>query len=249
MVNSTSKGERYNLLRIASGKEKGCRICTLGGFNRDVTTSYNNLWAKTSAMDNTITYLTANTTLYVSSTSVADTTQSIQVTGVDSNYNDVVAIAALNGQSQVALSNDIYRVFDSRVIGTTDPAGDIYIAESDTLTGGVPDTSSKIKCAIEQGYNIGATGTLTISKGIKAIAISQRFNGDSAKKTTYQLRARFPGNIWWTFAEFVLTVDALEYDYDFNIPLPAGTDVEVLAKVNSSTEQVISNWTFVCVEE
>ena len=98
------------------------------------------------------TYLTANTQLYISSSSASDTSVSLVLTGVDDDYAPIVLTATCTGQTQVAFSAaTAFRVFTCAVIGSTGAVGNLYIAESDTLTAGVPDTASKVKALIPLG--------------------------------------------------------------------------------------------------
>ena len=98
-------------------------------------------------------YLTANTQLYVSSTSTLDVGNLIVSPGLDDAYVMATAIAFTNGQEQVPMSIELFRVFVSLVGNEPGLVGDVYIAEADTLTGGVPDTPSKIKNMIPRSTN------------------------------------------------------------------------------------------------
>lgn len=117
------------------------------------------------------TYLTADTTLYASSTSASDTAVTLACFGVNDEYEQIVRTVTLNGQNQVELSGQMFRVLEIVVTGSTAPLGDIYIAESDTLTGGVPDTESKIKSKVILGNNKSKNGFYTVPKDKYAIVV------------------------------------------------------------------------------
>ena len=55
--------------------------------------------------DGDYTYLTAETNLYASSTSAADTVQTVTINGMDGNYNFKTATVTLTGQSQVLVGS------------------------------------------------------------------------------------------------------------------------------------------------
>ncbi len=90
------------------------------------------------------TYLTSATQLFLSSSSALDTVQ-VRVKGLDENWYAKTETINLTGQSQVALPGTWMRINTMQNIGSSATAGDVYCAESDTLTGGIPDTTSKIK--------------------------------------------------------------------------------------------------------
>jgi hypothetical protein len=109
-------------------------------------------------------YLTTDTQLYASSTDAGDN-QILVIIGLDDNYEQVIRFATLNGQNQVALNALIFRIFQVVTISSTNPVGDIYIAESDSLTGGVPDTVSKIKSKMVGGTAQSAQAITTVPAG------------------------------------------------------------------------------------
>lgn len=121
-------------------------------------------------------YLTADTTLYASSSSASDTDVDIIVTGLDETYTEITRTVNLNGQSQVALSGDMFRVFTAIVAETSNntPLGDVYIAEADTLTGGVPDTASKIKSKIPLSVDM---NNAVIDSGTEFASSNSTHNG------------------------------------------------------------------------
>ena len=95
------------------------------------------------------TYLTANTQLYASSSSASDTAVTLLLSGLDDSYNPVTTTVTLNGQTQVAFSlATVFRIYTVSVIGATSPIGEVFIAETDTLTAGAPNTASKVKAKI-----------------------------------------------------------------------------------------------------
>lgn len=98
------------------------------------------------------TYLTANTQLYVSSSDPLDTEIEVLMQGLDDEYNPIVLTATTdgaNGQVQVPLSSATsFRTDTFFVSGNKTPVGELYLAEIDTLSGGVPIDPTKIKAKI-----------------------------------------------------------------------------------------------------
>jgi len=93
--------------------------------------------------------------LYVSSTSAADTTQSVTITGLDANYDVITETIALTGQTRAAGTKAFLRV--NSVTLSAACAGIVYVFYAVTVTAGVPDTVSKIQANVAiaalQAYN------------------------------------------------------------------------------------------------
>ena len=135
------------LLEISKGSMPGYEAVILEGYMDGADVTLRNLgwyYDGVESTEATYTFLTAGTELFVSSSNAGDT-QNITVDGVDGSYDKKTATVALSGQSQVSLGTGWLRVNFAVNAGSTDFAGKIYIAESDTLTAGVPDTDSKVK--------------------------------------------------------------------------------------------------------
>lgn len=135
------------LLEISKGTMPGYSSVIMEGYMDGVDNTLRTLGFYFDGVESTVanyTFLTAGTELFVSSSSAGDT-QDIKVTGLDSSYVAKIATVALNGQTQVSLGTNWFRVNFASNAGTTSFTGKIYIAESDTLTAGVPDTHSKVK--------------------------------------------------------------------------------------------------------
>lgn len=91
--------------------------------------------------------------LYISSSNVADVGIPVLVEGLNADGMIQQVIVILNGQTQVKLDGWWWRQYRAANADTgTDIQGYVYIAEQDTLTGGVPDTASKIKIIIESTF-------------------------------------------------------------------------------------------------
>ena len=103
------------------------------------------------------TLLTSAATMYASCTDNTNGVgQTYRVEGLDANWDTQYGQVVLNGNAQVAVTTltggaatwtRIHRVYQTSA--TPNPVGDVYIAETDTLTGGVPNTASKIHANID----------------------------------------------------------------------------------------------------
>ena len=137
------------LLEISKSNLPGYENVVLEGYMDGVDNILRDLgflWNGVESTETRLTQLTAATELFVSSSSASDTVVTIDVEGVDINYDKKTASVTLNGQNQVSLGTGWFRVnFAENNHATLGFAGKIYIAESDTLTAGKPDIHSKIK--------------------------------------------------------------------------------------------------------
>lgn len=120
--------------------------------------------------------LNGSTEVFVNSTNAGDTTQEVSVGGLDANFQFAVTTVTLNGQTQVSLGNFTHVQTCVLASGST-PAGDVYVAESDTLTAGVPNTNSKVKAKMIQGNNNTRNGFFMVPDGFIAATTATRGNG------------------------------------------------------------------------
>ena len=121
------------------------------GRNATVSTSFETVWE----YGGNETYVTSNVINTMSSSSASDTDVDVTIeghtvsgTGADAQFTFVIQTANTDGQGKVVLATPLARVSRAYVSGATAPLGDIYIAEDDTLSGGVPTTASKVHITI-----------------------------------------------------------------------------------------------------
>jgi hypothetical protein len=123
------------------------------GENPDVGTSEEDIWL-TGGQE---TLLTTGATMYASCTDNTNGVgQVLSVSGLDENWELQEGIVTLTGQTQAAITKldgsaaswtRIHRAY--QISATPDPVGDVYFAESDTVSLGVPQTSTKIHAFID----------------------------------------------------------------------------------------------------
>lgn len=119
------------------------------GDNPVVSTTEEDIWN----VGGDETLLTAGATMYIS---CEDNTngvgQTFSITGLDENWDQQTKTVVLTGQTQAAIPGSWTRIFDGfQISANPDPTDNCWIAESDTLTSGVPDTATKIHGKIEYG--------------------------------------------------------------------------------------------------
>lgn len=123
------------------------------GKNEAVGTSEEDIWL--TGGDETL--LTSGATMYASCTDNTNGVgQVLKVEGLGPNWELQEGVVTLTGQTQAAITlNDgsaatwtrIHRAYQRSA--SPDPVGDVWIAETDTLTAGVPDTSTKVHALID----------------------------------------------------------------------------------------------------
>lgn len=93
-------------------------------------------------------------------------TQDIEVHGLDTNYDEVIQTITLTGQTRVALTTDLIRVYRLVNMGSTDIAGAVYCFVNTALGGdGVPDDTTKIRAVINNGDNQTLMAVYTVPAG------------------------------------------------------------------------------------
>ena len=146
-----------NGLSIAKGDVVGTSFIHKFGNAPDYDTTDNEVtvWDGANDADQAVMSYTYSTTAdidRISSSNNGDT-QDIEIQGLDSNYDLVVQTITLTGQTPVALTTNLIRVFRLKNVGSTDIAGFVYCFVNVATTGGVPNTSANIRAVITNGNN------------------------------------------------------------------------------------------------
>lgn len=159
------------------------------GHNPDVGATAEWLWH----LGGTETLLTAGATMYASSTNAADTGMVLYITGLDENWDRQYGLVTLNGQSQVEITKvngsaaQWTRICNTHQVSALPGfVGDVYIAESDTLTLGVPNTATKIHDLVEgtDGENNSEKAICTIPRNHTGFILGGRASLLTASGTT-----------------------------------------------------------------
>ena len=244
------------LVEVAKGNVTGAEDERFTGRSLKIgTAAFETLWDQ----GGDLTYLTANTQLYISSSSAADTTVQVRVEDMTDDHNRITYTVTTNGQSQVILPGLSFRTAQCLVLlGSDTPVGDLYIAEADTLTGGVPDTASKIKSKIalspfDSGQfastNITHNGFYTVPAGKKLHSLI--YLGTTAKgcDISVDLRVRANGGAWlsifmnWAY-QSVVPIELINKG-----SIGAKSDIELRVKSGNVDGEFEANFQFILIDD
>jgi len=233
-------------LDIARGLIPGFSTDSILSFNPDVDiASEETIWEQ----GGLYTYLTADTELFFSSSDASDTNIGLKIEGMTDDFlvkNTLFTFTA--GQSQQSIGV-FFRIFKITVISGNSPVGDVYIAEADTLTLGVPDTASKIKTKMLQGTNISQLGAITIPLNhtmyVVRVITHTRKNKDAVIKAVVRPDG-FPGFIQTT--QFPSFQNSFELILDPPFVINEKTDLELRATTTTNQTEVVSNVGFILID-
>ena len=217
------------LIEVTRGNIPGQQYINISGHNPSlVADTPENVWD----YGGLYTYLSAETTLYASSTNAGDTGILVIVFGLDGDYLRVTRTVVLNGQNQVALNDGMLRVFRAVVGGTTASQGDVYIAEESTggdLVGGVPQTASKVKALILKERQATQMAMYTAPAGTTIYSVFASYAGGKNVDVSYESRFRlFGSNFFYANAIFNLYQTVFQGDVR-GVSVPEKTDFDWLA--------------------
>ena len=238
--------ESFNF-SIAKGDVPNHSAGTIFGRNQDIDPAAEELIWDYGGME---IYLTANTELFLSSDNAGDTDINVFAWGMTDDY--VFKQQTYNftaGQSQQSIG-DFFRIFRLVIVaGNNAPLGNIYCAQADTLTAGVPDTASKVHAYMAQGTNIThkASGTVPVDHTMNVTRLFMGVRrGEDAVIQFRQKAFGAPDFVESSSFPLYQTSDFLVFDPPFEI---AGkTDFEFTAITVTNNTQVSLNTAYILVD-
>jgi len=168
----------------------------------------------------------------ISSSSAADT-QDIVVQGLDANWELTTQTVTLNGQTRVALTTNLIRVFRAYNDNSTDLAGHVFVYENDTLTGGVPDDPELIRAIIDPSNQQTEMAVYTIPAGKTGYMrdwYMATSGGSKSSNYVFKLKSRNFGKIFRTKHTSALEALApVPYQHKYEEPevFQEKTDIEM----------------------
>ena len=221
--------------------EKGKDLLKFGR-NALVNTSKSTLMTLPAGVDNE-TYVSTNIITQISSSSGSDT-GSVIVEGHTISggvFTFVIQTITLTGQTAVVLGTALARV--SRVVnnGATDLVGNIYVAQTDTLTAGVPDTDAKVHLIVVAGINNSEKASTTISDNDYYIITS--FYADCLEKTAafaiIHLEVREAGKTFINKVDIEASTNSPGFhEFKPYLIIPKNADVRLRASANAAGKDI-----------
>lgn len=184
----------------------------------------------------------------ISSSSAGDT-QDIVIQGLDSNWELVTQTATLNGQTRVALTTPLIRVFRAYNDNSTETVGHVFVFVNGTLTGGVPDTNADIRAVIDPENQQTEMAVYTIPAGKTGYMRDWYMATSGGSKTSnyvVKLKSRNFGKIFRTKHTSALEAAAPSpYQHKYEEPevFAEKTDIEMTVESIASpaaTENAVS---------
>lgn len=229
------------------------------GTNSAITTATETLWSYGGAYN----WLAAATQLSVSSSSANDDgdpggtgARTIQIIGLDANWEPIVEDVTMNGTSVVTTTNSFLRVLRAYVLtaGSTESnVGVIYIHNS-AVTAGVPNTSTLVYGAIPAAAGQTQMAIHTIPAGYTGYIINLRLF--SARVTsgyaTFRLKQRFNDGTLdavRVINQIDIANSSLALPYTVPIQISEKSDVWVDAILSTGTAGLQANFDMVVIKE
>ena len=242
-ITRVGKTEPFEL-QVARGQISYHKTIFKFGFNPDIDASLETVWAQ----GGLYTYLSSASTLYISSSSTADTAagtgaRNVTVFGLDADWNEVSVTVDLSGYTGVQLGTASNWIRVNRIIVNTagtggQNAGVLYVGTEATPTLGVP-TNKYATVAI--GDNQTLMSLWTVPAGYTAyltqtdVTVATTQNN---KYATISILARPYGGVFQTKDKFVKAESTHTQVYTFPLEFTEKTDIEVRAIGDSSSADI-----------
>ena len=234
-------------LSIAQGNVTGVTFIHKFGFagDFDQTDGFATVWDGANDADIAqmqYTYSTSNAIDSISSTDTGDT-QDIEIQGLydDGSGNWLISnqTVTLTGQTRVALSQPLIRVFRMVNVNTVDIAGFVYCYENTALSAGRPVDTTKIRAVIENGNNQTLMAVYTIPSGTTGYMRDWYASTAGANRATnyiIDLRARPMGGVFQVKHRSALDIGGttyIQHKYEEPEVFSAKTDIEMRCKLTA----------------
>ena len=208
-------------INIARGLIRGASHINKFGYNSSVSSNFETVWDGS----NIYTYIsTAGTAVVTSSNTGSDNNGTVEIQGLDSNYNAQTVTAIIGGS---ATTETFIRVFRVRMLtantGTTNVG---------TITVTVDSTSAAI---ITAGKGQTLMAVYTIPAGKKGYLLKFQGNLEKAKESEFQIMSRPFGGAFNVKGKFGSSGDVVDYDYPIPLEFTEKTDIEVQVKAGATT--------------
>ncbi len=198
---------------------------------------------------NTYTFITTTATLFLSSSVTTDTGQTINITYLDANWNQLTTNVLTNGRTPVELPT-ASRVNLADYNDTISLVGDVVIYSTSTLSNGVPDDTTAIKSKIIASDNVSQNAIYSVPLGKTAYLKNWHVSSDD--DYTVIIWAREFGTVWQV-KDRIKTTEAAPrpaaFGYDNYISFAAKSDIRFEVTVADDNTVVACHFELVIIDD
>lgn len=244
------------MLEVAKGNIAGHSLVHKFGEaeNIDPADAFVDVWdgSNDSNALKTYTFSTTADIDYLVSANNGDT-QDIEVQGLDTNWDLTIQTITLTGQTKVALTTALIRVFRMKNMGTTDLSGNVYCFVDCTVTAGVPQTAANIRSIVQSSNNQTLMAIYCIPNG-KTGYVYRRWAAIASKISGYStLRslARPTGGVFQLKYSSALATTGNSVDEQiFPFPMKMGqkTDLKMMADASANNMAVSAGFDILLID-
>jgi len=232
-ISRVGRSEPFEL-QVARGQIAFHKTNFKFGFNPDIDDALETVWAEGGLYS----YLSAATILKVSSSSTADDegstgAETVQLYGLDADYNEINEIVTLDGQTAVNTTNEFLRInrMIIRSAGSGESNAGVIYAGTGTVTSGVP-ANKYATIAIGDGQTLMALWT--VPAGYTAYLFQTDISAactTSNKLLNVRIVARPFGEVFQVKDKFGMGVggETVTQLYQYPLKFEEKTDLEVRA--------------------
>ena len=207
--------------QIARGLVRGASHINKFGYNSNVGSNFETVWDGS----NLYTYIgTAGTALVTSSNTSDDNNGTVEIQGLDANYNVQTVTATIGGS---ATTETFIRVFRVKMLTANTGTSNVG-----TITVTVDSKSAAI-ISPAKGQTLMAV--YTIPAGKKGYLVKLQGNLEKAKESEFQLMTRPFGGAFNIKGKFGSSGDVVNYDYPVPLEFDEKTDIEVQVRAGATT--------------
>ena len=207
--------------QIARGLIRGASHINKFGYNSSVGATFETVWDGS----NLYTYIgTAGTALVTSSNTSDDNNGTVEIQGLDANYNVQTVTATIGGSATTETFIRVFRVKMLTANTGTSNVGTITVTVDSTAAAIISPTKGQTLMAV-----------YTIPAGKKGYLLKLQGNLEKAKESEFQLMARPFGGAFNIKGKFGSSGDVINYDYPVPLEFDEKTDIEVQVRAGATT--------------
>jgi hypothetical protein len=175
--------------------------------------------------------------LQATSSDNADVTV-IRINGLGMDLLPLTENIILTGQAPINTVEEYFRIQSIEVVSGTH-AGNIYIADNDTCTLGVPDTQTKIRAMMAIGFDSSRMGLYTVPAGKAVLVTEIVLSPPAGGSANCSLLASAVGSPLTLRDKLMANLIEVGRQNAVPIPFPSGTDITLVGDSAGDTSVVM----------